>query len=164
MLMIIVSPSVTSTSTSSCATPRSTAPCSSASTAGLVSARGLISCAPSSVSAVRSVIGSPRSRRFLELHRNATDRVVLAKGVALPVVGHEELAARQRAGRAVDQGRFFGRRLLRRRDVLVSHRLVRRADGHLGAGMVEVELGAAAGLGPPARDLTGADHLVQRED
>src|SRR5205085_3719592 len=90
MLMIIVSPSVTSTSTSSCATPRSTAPCSSASTAGLVSARGLISCAPSSVSAVRSVIGSPRSRRFLELHRNATDRVVLAKGVALPVVGNED--------------------------------------------------------------------------
>src|SRR5437016_9620084 len=90
MLMIIVSPSVTSTSTSPCATPRSTAPCSSASTAGLVSARGLISCAPSSVSAVRSVIGSPRSRRFLELHRNATDRVVLAKGVALPVVGHED--------------------------------------------------------------------------
>src|SRR5581483_5883888 len=94
MLMIIVSSSLTSTSTSSWETPRSTAPCSRARTESLVSLRGLSSCAPSSVSAVRSVMGSPprspRPRCFLELHGDAPDRVVLAQRVPFPVVGHED--------------------------------------------------------------------------
>src|SRR5947199_9076207 len=92
MLMIIVWSSVISTSTSSLTdAPRRTAPRSSALTAELVSRRGLSSWEPSSVSAVRSVIGtSPRSRRFFELHGNAADRIVLAEGVTLPVVGHQD--------------------------------------------------------------------------
>src|SRR3954467_1000625 len=93
MLMIIVSSSVISTSTSSWEMPRRTAPCSSERNASLVSARRPISCAPSAVSLVRSVIGPPGSPgpwRFFELHGDAPDGVVLAQGVALPVVGHED--------------------------------------------------------------------------
>src|SRR3954470_20091404 len=90
MLMIMVSSSLTSTSTSSCDTPRSTAPCSRARTASPVSLRGLISWAPSSVSVVSSVIRSPRPRRFFELHGDPADEIVLAEGVALPIVGHED--------------------------------------------------------------------------
>src|SRR5947207_9993067 len=90
MLMIIVSSSETSTSTSVCDTPRRTAPCSRARALSPVSLRGLISCAPSSVSAVRSVMRSPRPRGFLELHGDPADGIVLAQGVALPVVGHQD--------------------------------------------------------------------------
>src|SRR5438270_8218349 len=90
MLMIMVWSSVSSTSTSSWETPRRTAPCSRARTSSLVWLRSLISWAPSSVSAVRSVMASPRPGRFFELHRNAADRIVLAQRMALPVVGHED--------------------------------------------------------------------------
>src|SRR2546427_230390 len=90
MLMIIVLSPGVSTSTS----PGRRIPSSSPSSLFGVSARSWISWDPSSVSAVRSgvdVIGpSPRSRRVLELHRDAPDAVVLPQRVPLPVVGHQD--------------------------------------------------------------------------
>src|SRR4051812_1132511 len=102
MLMIMVSSSRTSMSMSdgSTATPsarRRTAPVSTASSSGSVSRCDVSSCEPSDVwetslliSSLVLLTSSPRRRRVLELHGDAADRVVLAKGVALPVLRHQD--------------------------------------------------------------------------
>src|SRR4051794_17190512 len=111
MLMIMVSSSETSMSMSPASTVapsgRRRTPSSNASSRGsLTSRRCCSSWSVSDVSCSRCgslytcvmTGSSPRSRRFLELHGHPPDRVVLAEGVALPVLRHQDAREIRMAG------------------------------------------------------------------